>query len=1158
VSYPTRVQFAPLVNPTLTSLAKTYTFSQACTAGNLIVVCYAGDKNTGTLTMSDDVGGANPWAVETAIPGASVSLYIAHKVAVGGETVVTATVQTAPPVGSTGYAEELADDGAGAWTVVAKATPTYSDTSRNTAASGTTDTADYDGRAVAVGVIDSMSSLGTEPSRTLPTFSAPFTKIYDPAWPSGSGGGSAGCYIGTADLASGATTSTTFATNGGSDQLTCAIAAFGRVESSSTTGTLDGSAPMPVSALAGSVSAAAPGAVFDLDNWKATLPVEDPNDPGDALEVKQPELDTYSSGYFYLDAQSRLVCYAPAVGETTSGSSGTRSELREMEGPAEAGWNLATTGVRRLTVTGAFDPTSITGGTQPRKEMIVGQIHGPSGTPPLYLTVEHTSGTAGTPVTPRLRVYKDGPGLANILSPLTATTQITYRIEVGNGRCKLWAAIGDVTALPATPQYDWAAADFTEDTSVCYFKAGSYNKTTVASDSSGGATATITHLELVQPGAPPAVAGALAASLPVPAMAGTGAVWSAGALAASLPLPTTSSTGTVRGTGALAAALSLPTAALAATVTNPRLVATLPLPTAALAGVLLDPGTLIRHPRLGVDRIALRLSGGAGPVRIDFSLASNLSSPISSVEVTPTVLGDAHVPIPAGLAAGTTYYFRPYRGGAYIGTVRSFATLPGVAQTSFAFTFGSCRDTGADTPVLGQAIDRGADLFLHLGDANYEDTNSTNASLYRANDDEQYTHTALTRALCEIPNAYTWSDHDFCGDSSTAASTGKATVRQVYRERVPSPTLPSATGGIYHTFRTWGGRVRFIVLDTRSYRDSIGTNADGTMLGAEQLSWLQDLLAAADSALTFMVSAEGWHSSGDDDDWGFYQNERSTIAGWITTADTEVVMLCGDMHALTYATPANGTPGGVHVWHAAGIKPPFANGTKGGPYAVTPHYHGDGAAGLVELVDSGTQITATFRGLRANTTDWSGTDSVTVATAAVGSLAGSLPRPTSAVAGGVRATSAAAAALPMPSAALAGAVRSTGALAATLPAALGAVVADGHATGTLGGTVSTPSASLAAAVRDNGALAAALALPVAVLVGALDDDEARLQGRLPVPLVVFAAALRATAELAAALPVPTAALRVNQQLDAGPFLVAGQPVREVVLRAGEPVRTSAL
>jgi hypothetical protein len=244
-----------------------------------------------------------------------------------------------------------------------------------------------------------------------------------------------------------------------------------------------------------------PGSVFDLTNWKLTTSFEDPSDPGDADEVLQPELNTYLDANFYLNGSNAMVMSTPVNGTTTSGSSATRYEFREME----AGWNMATSGYRRLTVSGIFDPTSIVGGSQPRQEIICGQIHGPSGTPPLYLSVEFTSGTGGTPVTPRLRVYKDGPGLANILSPLTSTTGITYRIEVANGRTKLWAAIGGVVDLPGAPQYDWAAAEFTEDTSVCYLKAGSYHKTTVASGSSGAAIVTITYLELLQGGAPPIV-----------------------------------------------------------------------------------------------------------------------------------------------------------------------------------------------------------------------------------------------------------------------------------------------------------------------------------------------------------------------------------------------------------------------------------------------------------------------------------------------------------------------------------------------------------------------------------------------------------------------------------------------------------------------------
>src|SRR5690606_10058007 len=49
----------------------------------------------------------------------------------------------------------------------------------------------------------------------------------------------------------------------------------------------------------------APGDVFDLTSWKITLPTEDPEDPGDADEVTQPELNTYADEHFYLDGSDR-------------------------------------------------------------------------------------------------------------------------------------------------------------------------------------------------------------------------------------------------------------------------------------------------------------------------------------------------------------------------------------------------------------------------------------------------------------------------------------------------------------------------------------------------------------------------------------------------------------------------------------------------------------------------------------------------------------------------------------------------------------------------------------------------------------------------------------------------------------------------------------
>lgn len=236
------------------------------------------------------------------------------------------------------------------------------------------------------------------------------------------------------------------------------------------------------------VNPPAPGSVFDLTDWKITLPT---GPSSDATEVTQPTLNTYSDSNFQLNASNQLVMTAPVQGSTTSGSGGSRCEFREMESGAEADYTLAGSGFRQLTVSAMWDPTNITD----RKEMIVGQIHGVTGTPPIYLAAEFH-------VTPaRLRIYKDGPGLANVVTDLTPTTLVTYRIRVYQGRVKLWAALGPVANLPATPAFDWAASEFADNTG-CYFKAGAYNKSTVATGGTGSAITTITYMQLIQPGDP--------------------------------------------------------------------------------------------------------------------------------------------------------------------------------------------------------------------------------------------------------------------------------------------------------------------------------------------------------------------------------------------------------------------------------------------------------------------------------------------------------------------------------------------------------------------------------------------------------------------------------------------------------------------------------
>ena len=237
----------------------------------------------------------------------------------------------------------------------------------------------------------------------------------------------------------------------------------------------------------GGTSGGAPGTQYDLTPWYlGTATDEDSSGTSDSIE--HPELDSYTTDLFKLDELGRMVMIAPVQGATTSGSGGTRTEFREQDSGVNSDWAMSSAD-RQLTVTGVYDPTSITD----RQEMIVGQIHGSTGTPPLYLAIDFEASS------PRLRLFKNGPGLANIFTGITADTKITWRIKVQSGRVKFWAVKGEVSDLPSTPLYDWPASDFTDNAN-CYMKFGAYNKSEVVDGGNGEAISYISYYELIQDG----------------------------------------------------------------------------------------------------------------------------------------------------------------------------------------------------------------------------------------------------------------------------------------------------------------------------------------------------------------------------------------------------------------------------------------------------------------------------------------------------------------------------------------------------------------------------------------------------------------------------------------------------------------------------------
>jgi hypothetical protein len=218
----------------------------ACLAGSLILFVVGGDKNSGTFTPPSDCPNV-PVDLRLATGDGHVSLMMAWGTADGGETVISGTIG-ANTAGSQVWALELVDDtNTGAWGVRASATRNTDGTAVQSWSTGTTGAATAAGLAVAAIAADSVNTAGT------PTWSSSTGHTYTSRRTTASGGGQAGLWGATADVASGQTTVATLDRGGTAtaDQHSGAVLVFSRAAAAGTTGAVAGSSPRPSGALAG-------------------------------------------------------------------------------------------------------------------------------------------------------------------------------------------------------------------------------------------------------------------------------------------------------------------------------------------------------------------------------------------------------------------------------------------------------------------------------------------------------------------------------------------------------------------------------------------------------------------------------------------------------------------------------------------------------------------------------------------------------------------------------------------------------------------------------------------------------------------------------------------------------------------------------------------
>jgi alkaline phosphatase D len=251
----------------------------------------------------------------------------------------------------------------------------------------------------------------------------------------------------------------------------------------------------------------------------------------------------------------------------------------------------------------------------------------------------------------------------------------------------------------------------------------------------------------------------------------------------------------------------------------------------------------------------------------------------------------------SGLRPGTTYRysvrFRADRHGPKV--EGSFATAPAAAEPApVRLAFGGdlagqnvCRDAAEGFPLLEQVREFRPDVFVGLGDMIYADNLCAAAGRYgnaqvpgdfveAATTEEFWQHWRYTRAdeglqrlLAETGYVGVWDDHEVVNDFGPLHDTGATPPYppgvhllpiglQAFLDYTPIASSEETPKRLYRSLR-YGKHLELFVLDTRQYRDANGAldspERPKTMLGREQLTWLQEKLAGSDATWKVVVSS---------------------------------------------------------------------------------------------------------------------------------------------------------------------------------------------------------------------------------------------------------------------------------------------------------------
>lgn len=395
------------------------------------------------------------------------------------------------------------------------------------------------------------------------------------------------------------------------------------------------------------------------------------------------------------------------------------------------------------------------------------------------------------------------------------------------------------------------------------------------------------------------------------------------------------------------------------------------------------------------DRVILwtRVTPPAGVAtvtgRVQVFADEAVSQTVGAMDFTAEATRDFTVKLDfAGLAAGTTYYYRFEAMGdvSPLGRTRT-APQGGTGRLRFGVVSCSSYAHGFFNAYKFLAQRKDIDAILHLGDYIYEygtgeygdvrpyEPNHEMVTLadYRTRHAYYKREPDLMELHRQFPFITTWDDHESTDNSwrdsannHTEGAEGtwpqrKAFAQQAYDEWMPI-RYPRA-GDVSRIFRkfSYGDLAEIFVLDTRLFDrdepDSLPVSATATepgrrMLGPEQMQWLLDNLRASTAkwkVIAQQVVFHQWHVVGlpnaagggvklNGDAWDGYQSERNQIYAALRDASiNNVVLLTGDVHS-TWAADITPDPSNPAVYNpltgAGSLAVEFVTTSITSPFAI--------------------------------------------------------------------------------------------------------------------------------------------------------------------------------------------------------------------------------